>query len=54
MVSANQSQAAGVGLPDDPYAQIADLDFGGMNGAGNGGYETDRPRPRGGEEDLLF
>ena len=40
---------------DDPYGQLADLDFGGGAGTG-GGYETDMPRPRGGgvEEDLLF
>ncbi len=42
-------------VTDDPYGELADLDFGngGIMGTG-GGYETDIPRPRGGEEDLLF
>jgi hypothetical protein len=40
---------------DDPYGQLADLDFGGGAGVGTGGgYETDMPRPRGADEDLLF
>lgn len=40
---------------DDPYGQLADLDFtnGGGGGTG-GGYETDMPQPRGAEEDVLF
>ncbi|WVO14027.1 hypothetical protein L204_101652 [Cryptococcus depauperatus] len=45
---------AGQGLVgDDPYGQIADLDFNEISG-GVGGYQTDIPRPRGAEEDLLF
>lgn len=37
-------------LSDDPYAQLADLDF-----SGTVGYQTDAPRPQGaGREDLLF
>jgi AP-2 complex subunit beta-1 len=41
-------------VSDDPYGQLADLDFGnGVAGTG-GGYETDIPRPRGAEGDLLF
>ncbi|WVR05327.1 hypothetical protein IAU60_002341 [Kwoniella sp. DSM 27419] len=39
-----------VGDPDDPYGQLGDLEF--VNGGG--GYQTDAPRPRGAEEDLLF
>ena len=39
-------------VSDDPYGQLADLDF--ANGGTGGGYETDMPRPRGGDEDLLF
>ncbi|WWC60935.1 uncharacterized protein I303_103511 [Kwoniella dejecticola CBS 10117] len=35
----------------DPYGQLSDLEF--VNGGG-GGYQTDIPRPRGAEEDLLF
>ena len=41
--------SSAVGDADDPYGQLVDLDSG--NG---GGYETDVPRPRGAEEDLLF
>ncbi|KAK1924965.1 vesicle-mediated transport-related protein [Papiliotrema laurentii] len=37
---------------NDPYSQLADLDFGGQGGGG--GYETDMPRPKGADEDLLF
>jgi len=42
-------------LGGDPYNDLADLDFvnGGGAGTGEGGYETDIPRPRG-EDDLLF
>ncbi|XAO22694.1 hypothetical protein I312_101467 [Cryptococcus bacillisporus CA1280] len=36
---------------DDPYSQLGDLEFG---HGGAGGYQTDIPRPRGAEEDLLF
>lgn len=36
---------------DDPYSQLGDLEFG---HGGAGGYQTDIPRPRGTEEDLLF
>lgn len=37
---------------DDPYGQLGDLDL--MSGGG-GGYQTDIPRPRRGQEDdLLF
>lgn len=36
---------------DDPYGQLGDLEFG---HGGAGGYQTDIPRPRGAEEDLLF
>ena len=47
-------------MSDDPYAQLADLDFNFMstpsNTMGMGmGYQTDAPRPQGaGREDLLF
>ena len=37
---------------DDPYGQLADLEF--INGSAGGGYQTDQPRPRGANEDLLF
>ncbi|KAK8869651.1 hypothetical protein IAR55_000219 [Kwoniella newhampshirensis] len=36
---------------NDPYGQLGDLEF--VNGGG-AGYQTDIPRPRGAEEDLLF
>ncbi|OXG85910.1 adaptor protein complex AP-1 [Cryptococcus neoformans var. grubii Br795] len=36
---------------DDPYGQLGDLEFG---HGGAGGYQTDIPRPKGAEEDLLF
>jgi hypothetical protein len=39
--------------PGDPYGQLSDLDFINL-GAGNGGYDMDAPRAKGGEEDLLF
>ena len=38
----------------DPYGQLSDLDFANGGGGTGGGYETDMPQPRGGEEDLLF
>ncbi|WVQ78541.1 hypothetical protein IAT38_000627 [Cryptococcus sp. DSM 104549] len=41
----------GQGGSGDPYGQLSDLEF--VNGGG-GGYQTDIPRPRGAEEDLLF
>jgi len=39
---------------NDPYSLISDLDFANLGQGGGGGYETDIPRPKGGEEDLLF
>lgn len=47
-------RGGGGGGVDDVYGDLADLDFGAAGGGGRGGYETDAPRPRGGEEDLLF
>ncbi|WVW82912.1 hypothetical protein I302_104926 [Kwoniella bestiolae CBS 10118] len=45
------SPAPGGGISDDVYGQLSDLEF--VNGGG-AGYQTDIPRPRGAEEDLLF
>ncbi|WWC69307.1 uncharacterized protein I206_103245 [Kwoniella pini CBS 10737] len=39
------------GGSSDPYGQLSDLEF--VNGGG-AGYQTDIPRPRGADEDLLF
>ncbi|WVQ69912.1 uncharacterized protein L199_008135 [Kwoniella botswanensis] len=45
------SAVTGGGISDDVYGQLSDLEF--VNGGG-AGYQTDIPRPRGAEEDLLF
>ncbi|ODN83344.1 hypothetical protein L202_01504 [Cryptococcus amylolentus CBS 6039] len=41
-----------IAASNDPYGSLIDLEFGSQGGAG--GYQTDGPRPKGAEENLLF
>ncbi|WVQ71823.1 hypothetical protein IAR50_001365 [Cryptococcus sp. DSM 104548] len=49
---ADASPVSPVTASNDPYGSLMDLEFGSQGGAG--GYQTDGPKPKGAEEDLLF
>ena len=53
-VSSVPDDVLGPPATDDPYGDLAGLDFGNGGAGTGGGYETDMPLPRGAEEDLLF